>query len=218
MEILRSPGNGEILAVLVGDGSDSPLELIELAGRTAHQSADKISPGTAEAFVRKILARGHGSVLEHSCMTVRFRDCSRGFTHELVRHRLVSFTQESTRYVDEGRNLRVVCPPDRDPDEPVLIHLPDGHEVCVSFAQWVEMNEQMYIGLRGIGWNKEDARQVLPTGIVAEIVMTANFREWRHVFSLRCAPTAHWEIRAVMKDLLKTVRARVPVVFDDLCP
>lgn len=218
MEILRSPGKGEILAVLVGDGSGSPLKLIELAGRTAYQSADKISAGTEDTFVRKILQRGHESVLEHSCMTVRFHDCSRGFTHELVRHRLASFTQESTRYVDEGRNLRVVCPPDRDPDEPIFIKLPDGHEVCVSFAQWVEMNEQMYNGLRRVGWSKEDARQVLPTGIVAEIVMTTNFREWRHVFSLRCAPTAHWEIRVVMTDLLKTVMARVPVVFDDLCP
>jgi len=215
MEILRSAGKHEVLAIMVGLEGESSVELIELIGRTAYQSQDKISKDSARKFVEMLRNLGHESVLEHSAMTVRFSDISRGLTHELVRHRLTSPTQESTRYVDES-NLRVVCPPDKDPNDRIAqIILSDGHKVKLSFAEWVRLNEQMYCSLRQAEWVPEDARQILPIGTVAQIVITCNFREWRHIFELRCSKRAHWEIRSVMVSLLNDIQSRVPVVFDD---
>ena len=160
--------------------------------------------------------RGHESVLEHSCMTVEFNNVSRGFTHELVRHRLASFTQESTRYVDES-NFYVVIPPDKDESEKIVdLELSDGKKIKISFKEWADLNEQMYRGLRKAGWIPQDARQILPIGIKSQIVVTANFREWRHIFKLRTDPSAHWEIRYVMSNLLEDVKERIPVIFDDI--
>lgn len=214
-EILQNAGSHRILAILVGLEGENPLQLIELAGRTSYQSREKITEGSADKFVEMLRKRGHESVIEHSAMTVEFNNVSRGFTHELVRHRLASYTQESTRYVDES-NFLVVIPPGKDPDEKLVeLNLPGGGKIKVSFRDWMELNEQMYRGLRKAGWVPQDARQVLPIGIKSQIVVTANFREWRHIFKLRCAPDAHWEIRRVMLNLLKDVQKRVPVIFDD---
>jgi len=215
-KVIKNQGSYRILAIMAGIGGEDPLELIELAGRTSYQSRERITDQSAERFVKMLRERGHESVLEHSAMTVEFNNVSRGFTHELVRHRLASFTQESTRYVDES-NLLVISPPDRDKDEKLVeLHLPQGGKIRVSFQEWIDLNEQMYRGLRKAGWPAQDARQVLPIGIKAQIVATANFREWRHIFKLRTAPDAHWEIRNVMRKLLEDVKKRVPIVFDDL--
>jgi thymidylate synthase (FAD) len=215
-EILKNAGSHRILAIMAGVEGKNPLQLIEVAGRTAYQSRDKITDESAVRFVKMLRDRGHESVLEHSCMTVEFNNVCRGFTHELVRHRIAAFTQESTRYVDES-NFRVVVPPDKDPDEKIVeLDFPDDTKIKVSFREWMELNEQMYRGLRKANWVAQDARQVLPIGIKSQIVMTANFREWRHVFKLRTAPNAHWEIRRVMTNLLNDVKQRIPVIFDDL--
>lgn len=223
MEILQNAGIHRILAIMFGVRDESPLKLIEIAGRTAYQSRRRITNSSAARFVEMLRKKGHESVLEHSCMTVEFNNVSRGFTHELVRHRLVSYTQESTRYVDESDFL-VVIPPDKNPDEiigdleirdePVGV-VPMNYKIKFSFRKWMELNEQMYRALRKNGWHTQDARQVLPIGIKSQIVATANFREWRHIFELRTAPTAHWEIRRVMINLLADVQKRVPVIFDD---
>jgi len=214
-QILQNAGTYKILAIMAGINEENPLNLIEVAGRTAYQSRDKITDESAIKFSKMLRDRHHESVLEHSCMSVEFNDLSRGFTHELVRHRLASFTQESTRYVDEN-TFKIVIPPGKNPDEKLVdLTLPDGSVQKVSFKDWVELNEQMYRGLRSAGWVPQDARQILPTGIKSQIVMTANFREWRHTFKMRCAVDAHWEIRKVMVDLLKEVQQKVPVVFDD---
>lgn len=214
-EILQNQGSHRILAIMLGAEGESPLQLIETAGRTAYQSRDKISDDSAARFVEMLRKRGHESVIEHSCMVVEFNNVCRGFTHELVRHRLVSYTQESTRYVDES-DFRVVVPPDKNPDEKLVnLILSDGQTVGVSFRDWMNLNEQMYRGLRKAGWIPQDARQTLPIGIKSQIVATANLREWRHIFELRCSSRAHWEIRRVMVNLLKDVQKRVPVVFDD---
>ena len=160
--------------------------------------------------------RGHESVFEHSSMTVEFNNVSRGFTHELVRHRIASFTQESTRYVDES-DFNVVIPPTRDGSSKIVeLELPNETKIKVSFDDWVNLNEQMYRELRKADWSPEDARQVLPIGIKSQIVLTANFREWRHIFKLRTNPRAHWEIRRVMTNLLQEVKEKVPVIFDDI--
>lgn len=215
-KILKDQGNHRILAIMAGLNGENPLQLIELAGKTAYQSRERIDNESAARFVDMIRNRGHESVLEHSSMTVEFNDVSRGFTHELVRHRLAAYTQESTRYVDES-DFRVVIPPDKDKDEKLVeLDLAGGEKIKVSFQEWMDLNEQMYRGLRQATWKPEDARQVLPTGIKAQIVITANFREWRHIFKLRTAPAAHWEIRRVMTNLLKDVKGKVPVIFDDL--
>lgn len=220
----------EILAVLAGGGEDS-LKLLELAGRTAYQSQARITRDSARKFIKMLRSLGHESVLEHSAMTVRFQNCSRGFTHELVRHRLASFTQESTRYVDES-DFEVVLPPCADEPENVLLKLPNpaGGELDVSLQEWLLWNEAIYRKLRagdytaaapgggmhkGKPWRPEDVRQLLPTGITAEIVVTANLREWRHIFALRCSKASHWEIRGVMCRLLEMAKKRVPVIFDD---
>jgi len=215
-EILKNQGSHRILAIMVSLDGKNPLQLIEIAGRTAYQSRDKITDESAVIFVKTLRDRGHESVLEHSCMTVEFNNVSRGFTHELVRHRLAAYTQESTRYVDES-NFLAVIPPDKDADEKLVeLNLPDGAKLKVSFQEWMDLNEQMYRGLRKVGWVPQDARQILPIGIKSQIVMTANFREWRHIFKLRTASSAHWEIRRVMTNILSDVKKRVPVIFNDL--
>ncbi|PJA00655.1 thymidylate synthase (FAD) [bacterium (Candidatus Gribaldobacteria) CG_4_10_14_0_2_um_filter_33_15] len=217
-EILKNKGAKahRILAIMVGLEGENPLQLVEVAGRTAYQSRDRITDDSAAKFVEMIRKRGHEAVLEHSAMTIEFNNVSRGFTHELVRHRLASYTQESTRYVDES-NLKVVIPPDKEPNEKLVeLQLPNGIKLKVSFQDWIDLNEQMYRGLRKAGWVPQDARQILPIGIKSQIVMTANFREWRHVFKLRTAPDAHWEIRQVMTNLLKEVKEKIPIIFNDI--
>lgn len=214
-QILQNAGSYKILAIMAGINGENPLNLIEVAGRTAYQSRDKITDESAVKFSKMLRDRHHESVLEHSCMIVEFNDLSRGFTHELVRHRLASFTQESTRYVDEN-TFKIVIPPNKDPDEKLVdLILPDESVQKISFKDWAELNEQMYRGLRKAGWMPQDARQILPTGIKSQIVVTANLREWRHIFKMRCAVDAHWEIRKVMVDLLKEVQQKVPIIFDD---
>ena len=214
MKVLYPPGKVEILAITMGVEGESPLQIIELAGRTAYQSFSWMGPDTARKFTEAIIKRGHESVIEHSAMTVRFSKISRGFTHQLVRHRLCSFTQESTRYVNKG-GFSVILPPGRDADQKVELKLPDGTPIRLTVEQWFMLNDQMYQKLLETAWPPEDARQVLPIGIATEIVVTANFREWRHIISLRGAPDAHWEIRLAMIELLKHAKKLVPVVFDD---
>jgi thymidylate synthase (FAD) len=196
---------------------------IERAGRTCYKSAQKpFTLASAGAFIRRILSSGHESVIEHSSMTVRFLNTSRGFTHELVRHRIAAFSQESTRYVDyikgeENPDLArfhcaFIVPPHCKPYEKVL--LDDGRKM--SAAQMLAQEEMFYRALRKAGWVPEDARQLLPNALQSEIVITANFREWRHIFTLRCGRPAHWEIRMHMGALLERVRGIVPTIFDDL--
>ena len=213
-KIIKPPGKFKILAISVGLNGESPPELIELCGRTAYQSHHKISPGSAEQFTRMIIKLGHESVLEHVVMTVKFTNVSRGLTHQLVRHRLASYTQESTRYVDK-RRLTFVLPPHKDPTEIIELILPDGRTINITLEDWVNLNEQVYRVLREKGWKPEDARQFLPIGTRTEIIVTTNVREWRHIFKLRCAPDAHWEIRLLMVQLLKEVKERLRPIFDD---
>jgi len=209
MKILKDAGGFEILTPK--EELERQLLAIEIAGRTCYQSEKgKVTEESAEKFVRMLLRRGHESVIEHTSLTVKFLGCSRGFTHEMVRHRLASFSQESTRYVDES-DARFVVPPHRD--ENMLVRLDDGRKV--SFRQMLCEVERFYRALRQDGWLPEDARQILPIATEAELVTTANFREWRHIFKRRTQQAAHWEIRAVMCKLLTTLQKIVPAVFED---
>ena len=209
IEIIKS-GGYEILTP-TSELRDQLLR-IERAGRICYQSErGPITQESAEKFIRMLLKRGHESVIEHSCLTVLFQNCSRGFTHELVRHRLASFSQESTRYVDYWERLKCILPPRKNPDEPVLLE--NGQQM--SPTEMLSEIEMFYRGLRKAGWVPEDARQVLPTATKADIVMTANFREWRHVFEMRTQKAAHWEIRGVMVKLLEELKQIIPVFFED---
>ncbi len=193
---------------------------IERAGRTCYRSekAD-VTDETAAKFTGMIMGRHHDSVIEHSVLTVKFSNISRGLTHEQVRHRLAAYSQQSTRYVDFAKGqvnldealLGIVVPPHKDPDQ--MISLDNGMELSVR--EIAQLQADIYSGLRKAGWVPQDARQFLPIGVETEIVVTANFREWRHIFGMRTDKSAHWEIRRTMCMLLAELQEMIPVVFDD---
>jgi len=193
---------------------------IEHAGRICYRSeSGQITLESAAKFIDMIERRGHESVTEHSYVSVEFWNISRGVTHELVRHRLAAYSQESTRYVDytgnevnlRGFEMSAVLPKHRDWNENILLE--DGTEMTP--IEMMGQIEKMYRGLRQSGWKPEDARQILPIGLGTRIEMTANFREWRHVFSLRTTKPAHWEIRDVMGRLLEDMKEVAKPVFID---
>ena len=188
------------------------LKVIERAGRTCYQSyrGKEITLESARKFIEMVLKRGHESVIEHSSMTVRFSGISRGMTHELVRHRLCAFSQESTRYVDK-KGFNIVVPPGKS--EADDLEFEDGSLVGYV-SELVNSYKRVYKTLRMCGWKPEDARQFLPIGMQNEIVVTANFREWRHIFKMRTARPAHWEIRREMTILLKSIQSDLSPVFD----
>lgn len=189
---------------------ESILKRIELAGRTCYKSEDRITPDSAKEFVKRILESGHHSVIEHANITVRFI-CDRGITHELVRHRLAAYSQESTRYANYtkdkfGREITVIRPSFWSENSP-------------EYSKWLaamEQAEKAYMKLIELGARPEQARCVLPNSLKTEIVMTCNIREWRHVLRLRCSCDAHPQMREIMLPLLNELHQRLPVFFDDL--
>lgn len=186
------------------------LKIIEAAGRVCYKSEDKIGEGSAEAFVRGLLKRGHEAVIEHAKITVKFT-CDRGVSHEIVRHRMASYCQESTRYcnyegVKFGKEIAVI-----DPDALRLSEKAYAHWVTACLCA-----ETAYFEMLNAGAKPQDARSVLPNSLKTEVVMTANMREWRHFFRLRCAPAAHPQMREVAKKALRMFHEAVPVLFDDI--
>lgn len=179
-------------------------KLIETAGRTSHLSFDKQGKNTEKEFIRTLLKMGHYSVLEHAYATFRISDVSRSFTHQLVRHRLCSYTQQSQRYVDESRFNYI---------EPESIkNNPKAHSL---FIRYIEDAKGIYTELQKLGIENEDARFVLPNAVESRIVVTANFREWRHIIALRGNPDAQWEIREAAIEVLKILQKYAPTVFED---
>jgi thymidylate synthase (FAD) len=184
-----------------------PLQLIESAGRTCYKSESKIDCTTATKFVKMLKKRGHWSVIEHATMTIKFIT-NRGVTHELVRHRLASFSQESTRYVSYGgKDIRYITPVWWESSTPRQQTL---------FKAACKVTEWFYKALLVAGWRPEQAREVLPNALKTEIVVTTNLREWHHILDLRTTPAAHPQIRALMLAALKDVKKLIPVIFDDL--
>lgn len=180
-------------------------EVIEDACRTCYLSFHrKNPPESTRELIAKIIEKQHHSVLEHASATFRVLAASRVFTHEMVRHRFVSPSQQSQRYVNE-ESAEVVLPPS------VAVH----PEAVQAFERLVEEARRTYVQLKKLGVPKEDARYVLPGGIVSEVVLSANFREWRHVFEVRCHPRAHWEIRRVCLEMLRILKREAPIVFAD---
>jgi len=179
--------------------------VIETAARTCYQSGDKAGSDTADVLLKKHLKSGHESPFEHAYATFRLSGVSRAMTHQLVRHRLMAVSQKSQRYVSE-KGFEVVIPPSV-PEE----HLDD-------FKADMETIRQMYAKWKARGLRNEDARFVLPNACATELVLSANFREFRHIFRVRCSPHAQWEIREACGIMLKDLHARAPSVFEDLIP
>lgn len=201
------PASYEIITPL--DGAEI-LRKIELVGRVCYKSEDKIADGSAERFVRSIIERGHESVLEHVSISVRFI-VDRGVSHELVRHRIASYSQSSTRYCNYsqdkfGNEITVI--------EPTALNL-NGN----AYMHWewaCKCAEKAYFQILAMGATPQEARSVLPNSLKTEVVMTADLREWRHILRLRTDKAAHPQMREIMVPLLVELKALVPVIFDDI--
>ena len=186
------------------------LQHIELCGRVCYKSEDKITDTSAQTFVAGIIKRGHEAVLEHYNITAKLT-VDRGVSHEIVRHRLAAYCQESTRYCNysqgkHGSEITVIKTLYLSKDTP-------------AFRIWktaCERSEVAYFDLLNEGCSPQEARAVLPNSLKTEVMMTANLREWRHFFKLRTAPAAHPQMREVAIPLLRMMQESIPVVFDDL--
>jgi len=178
------------------------LKKIEFCGRVCYKSENKITENSAADFVTRLIKNGHESVLEHASITVKII-CDRGVSHELVRHRLASYSQESTRYVKYD-NLEFV--------EPHGITEKQG----TVLGYVMNEAEKNYKFMLARGASPQVARAVLPTCLKTELIMTANLREWRHILKLRTSKAAHPDMQVVANMILSKFRELVPVVFDDI--
>ena len=186
------------------------LKKIEVCGRVCYKSEGKIKEDSAEKFVAGLIKRGHEAVLEHASITVKFV-VDRGVSHEIVRHRIASYCQESTRYCNYSKE---------DFGKEITFIIPDYLDYkSAGWNTWKETMqscEDAYFKLLDIGLLPQEARAVLPNSLKTELVMTANLREWRTFFKLRTADAAHPQMREVTRPLLDDLKAMIPVVFDDI--
>lgn len=182
-------------------------DVIERACRTCYLSFNRYKPpSSTEELIKKVIRKGHHSVLEHALATFRIKGGSRVFTHELVRHRLMSPSQESQRYVEYGKTkeFEYVVPPTIK-----------NTQFEDRFKKLAQEAFSLYQEMVKADIPKEDSRYILPNATTSEIVISANFRELRHIFEVRCAERAHWEIRQVCLEMLKIMKKEAPIVFWD---
>lgn len=196
---LVTPINGEVV-----------LKRLEECGRVCYKSENKITEDSARKFVANIIRKGHEAVLEHCSFTVKFI-CDRGVSHEIVRHRMASYCQESSRYCNYskesfGSEITVIKP----------CFWPDDSDDMREWRSGMRFVEDLYFGFLNRGCSPQEARSVLPNSLKTEVVMTANIREWRHFLKLRCSPAAHPQMREVALILLDKVHDLIPVCFDDI--
>jgi thymidylate synthase (FAD) len=192
------------------------LKAIERIGRTCYKSEDKITDDSYETFVRNLIKRGHLSVIEHCSVTADII-CDRGVTHEIVRHRIGSYSQESTRYCNYsadkyGNEITVI-------DPGTAFEWGDTPAAMAKRLNWksaCRVAEMRYLKMLELGASPQEARSVLPNSLKTEIWVTYNLREWRHFFQLRCAPAAHPQMQEVARLLLAEMTAYVPIIFDDI--
>ena len=196
----------------ISDGGIKELQFIEQAARTCYKSEDKITQGgeSAKALIKQLIKSGHEAMLEHSSLSVKFV-VDRGVSHEIVRHRLFSFAQESTRYCNYskgkfGNEITFIEPCFWDEDSNFYLMW----KLCCMEA------EKDYIRFIEDGATPQEARAVLPNSVKTELIVTGNYREWRHFFKLRTDKAAHPQMREVAIPLLKELRRRIPIVFDDI--
>ena len=203
----------EILTPIDGD---EILKLLEISGRTCYKSEDKIDKESSKKFVRMLIEKGHEAMIEHFNITIKFIH-NRGFTHELVRHRLCSFAQESTRYCNYSKDkfdnqITVIAPYWMGLDWSGKGDAIDKWTDCILWA------ETTYNSLMALGLAPQAARGILPNDLKTEIITTANLREWRHIFKLRTSFAAHPDMERIMTPLLREMQKKIPIIFDDINP
>lgn len=184
---------------------------IEICGRVCYKSENLINEDSAQKFIKMIISSGHESVLEHEKLTIKFI-CDRGVSHEIVRHRIASYSQESTRYCNYnkekfGNELTLIRPCFWKEDE-------EKYRIWLDVMKKVECS---YNELISMGAKPEEARSILPNSLKTEIVVTMNIRELRHFLRLRTSKKAHPQMREVANMLLKYVQDTMPVFFEDIC-
>jgi len=184
------------------DGDGTPEELLEHAGRVCYRSQSRGNPGK---FLQARIREGHESLIEHASATFEISGISRACSHQLVRHRLASYSQESQRYVDMS-NPDWVTPPS----------IEENPEANVEFDSILLSIKRNYTDLRGLGISKEDARFVLPNATTTRIIVTMNFRSWRHFCTVRCSEYVQWEIHTVARAILDKLYEQAPSVFVDI--
>lgn len=192
----------ELLAI-----TENAAKLIELAGRTCYKSESKITEDSADIFIKMIKKRGHLSVIEHASATFRIIT-DRGISHEIVRHRISSYSQESSRYCNYsndkfGNELTLVKPSFKTASGPAI------------WNRAAKQSEKNYFDLIAIGEPPEIARGVLLTNQKTELVMSCNFREWLHFIKLRTASAAHPDMRSIANEIARILKAECPAVFCD---
>lgn len=193
------------------------LKRLERIGRVCYKSEDRIEEGSAEKFIRGIIRRGHESVIEHESISVKFI-CDRGVTHEIVRHRIASYSQESTRYCNYVKDKfggQITC---IDPATGFRYDL-ENESDRKKYDVWLTAMrnaEESYFQLIGLGATPQEARSVLPNSLKTELVVTMNLREWRHFFRMRADMAAHPQCREVACMLLEQFSRDYPVFFEDL--
>ena len=186
------------------------LKQIELAGRTCYKSEDRITDDSCIQFCKMIIERGHEACIEHSQLSVKFT-VDRAIANEIVRHRLCSFCQESTRYINYSKNkfgneIKVIVPWCLEKES-------SAYNIWYDACKHAESS---YMEMLGAGVKPEIARNVLPLSTASELIVTANIREWRHLLRLRTTEFAHPQMRHLMRLLLIELREKIPVLFDDI--
>ncbi len=186
------------------------LKKIEKYGRVCYKSENLIDEDSAVRFVRRILDRGHESVIEHEKVSARII-CDRGVSHEIVRHRIASYSQESTRYCNYCK--------DKFGNELTFIKPVFWDENSDEYKIWFDVMkniEDQYMQLIGKGVSPQEARSILPNSLKTEIVVTMNLREWRHFFKLRASSAAHPQMREIAVEMLQEFQRRIPILFDNI--
>ena len=191
----------------------NPAEImkhIERAGRVCYKSESNISDTSAEKFIANIIKSGHESVIEHVSITFKII-CDRGVSHEIVRHRLASYSQESSRYCDYSGNkfggeLTFIKP----------CYWNEDDENYLMWRQAMAILEHLYLSMRDKGARPEQARSILPNSLKTELFMTANLREWRHFLKLRTSKKAHPQMREVAIKIYEILNEKLPVIFSDI--
>lgn len=189
------------------------MRLIETAGRTCYKSEERMTENSADTFVRKIVINGHESVLEHCSITARLIG-DRSMSHQLVRHRIAAYSQESQRYCNYGKKgFQAIIPPSiRDREPTALVE-----DWKAAWIKYITQINEMYLCLLDVGIPPEDARTVLPNATKTEVVTTYNLRQWRHVFKHRAVnKRAQWQIKMIMQDGLRQFKKLLPVIFEDI--
>lgn len=192
------------------------LKLIELIARTCYKSEGKIAEGTDEQLVKKLIDNGHHAMLEHASASYRII-CDRGVSHEIVRHRLFSFAQESTRYVNYKEGIEVICPSNIPEGEyNINSNTRDLTDTGIKWISSVLITENAYKDLIAYKVSPQIARSVLPTCLKTELVVTGNFREWLHFLRLRTSPKAHPQIQEIAKMIQNDLSSVYPLIFKEI--